>query len=63
MTSIPHALGLIIGTSVALSAHSMQSCDEDVVTFSAGPQGWIGSPRGVHVSLKRLQEFKNVKQT
>ena len=43
MTSIPHALGLIIGTSVALSAHSMQSCDEDVVTFSAGPQGWIGT--------------------
>ena len=39
----PNMLGIILGAAFAYSAHSAQSCDEHVVTFSDGTQGWIGT--------------------
>ena len=43
MNSTPHAIGMILAVSLACRAHADQSCDEDVVTFSDGLQGWVGT--------------------
>ena len=43
MTSIPQILDIMLGATLAFGSPSAQSCDEDVVTFSDGPRGWIGT--------------------
>ena len=43
MTAITKTSALMLAASLACSAHAIQSCDETIVTFSDGPQGWIGT--------------------
>ncbi len=43
MTSIPQILEIMLGATLAVGAPSARSCDDDVVTFSDGPRGWIGT--------------------
>ena len=43
MRKMPTTPGLMLAASLACSAHAVQSCDEEVVTFSDGLEGWIGT--------------------
>ena len=43
MSSVRRTLGILLGASLACSAHSDQSCDDILVTFSEGAEGWIGT--------------------
>ena len=43
MSPISHVIGTLLATTLAVGTHADQSCDEDVVTFSEGLQGWIGT--------------------
>ena len=43
MTLIPPMVETVLVALLSCSAHASQSCDEEVVTFSDGSEGWIGT--------------------